>query len=102
MTNLQRVLRSFSASRARQPDIQKAVDEVCDTTGLGKEEVLNILEVAGVYVLPGSKMENSIRKFISSADKADLTPDELAREVGFRFVISTKEAKRLVGAEAGR
>jgi len=96
MTDVHRVLRSFSASRDRQPDIQKAIDEVCRNTKVDKEKVLAILDASGVYVLPGSEMESSIKSFIRSIDMAKITIDELIREVGFRFVISNKESKRLV------
>jgi len=96
MTEVHMVLRSFSESRKRQPDIEKAVDKVCQDTKLDKEEVLAILDAAGVYVLPGSEMERSIKDFVSSVDWTKITIDELIREVGFRFVISDKESKRLV------
>ena len=96
MEDFQRVLRSFSEWRDKQPDIQEAIDKVCRDTELAREEVLAILEVTGVYVLPGSEIEDSIKSFISSVNTTRITVDELIREVGFRFVISTKEARRLV------
>jgi len=96
MEDFQRVLRSFSEWRDKQPDIQEAIDEVCRDTELAREEVLAILEVTGVYVLPGSEMENSIKSFISQIDKDKIVVNDLIREIGFRFCISTKESRRLV------
>jgi hypothetical protein len=101
MEELQKVLRCFSESRARHSDISRAIDEVFDNTKLDKERVVGILEVTGVYVLPGSEMEDSIKSYISSVDRSKITAEELARQIGFRFVISNKESKRLVELFAG-
>lgn len=96
MENLQRILKSFSELRDSYPDIQTAIETVCIGTGLDREEVLDALVASGVYVLPGSEEECEIRRFISSVDRTKTTVGELAKEVAFRFCISSREARRLV------
>ena len=96
MEDLQKILKSFSELRDKYSDIQTAIETVCISTGLDQEEVLGVLSASGVYVLLNSEEENNIKRFISSVDKTKITLNELIREVGFRFCISSKEAKRLV------
>ena len=102
MTDVHRVLRSFSESRYKYPDVDKAVDEVCESASLDKQSVLCILEMAGVYVLPDSEIEKEIRVFIASMDKDVLDLKDLTRNVASRFMISSKEAARLTMAFSGK
>ena len=95
MGDVHDILRAFSEAREKHTDIQTAIEVVCISTGLDKEEVLGVLSVSGVYVLPDSKEEHEIKSFINSVDRTK-TVDEMTKEVGFRFCISNKEAKRLV------
>ncbi len=96
MEELCKILKYFSDLRNRYPDVKKAIEEVCTSTGLGQEAILGVLSVSGVYVLPDSEEENEIKRFIGSVDRTKITVNELIREVGFRFCISDCESKRLV------
>ena len=96
MEELCKILKYFSDLRNRYPDVKKAIEEVCTSTGLDQEVVLGVLSVCGVYVLPDSEEENEIKRFIGSVDRIKTTVNELVREVGFRFCISDHESKRLV------
>ena len=96
MEELQKILKSFSELRDQYSDIQTAIEMVCVTTGLGREKVLGVLDVTGVYILPGCEEELQIKRFIASADRANPTEKELTRAVAFNFCISSREAERLV------
>jgi len=89
------ILSSFSYFRDNYTDVETAIEAVCIITKLDQEEVLSVLSAVGVYVLPDSEEENEIRRFINSADRTK-TVNELTAEVGFRFCICDREAKRLV------
>ena len=82
--------------RDKYSDIQTAIEAVCISTGLDRENVLGVLSGAGVYILPDSEEELEIKRFICSTDKTKTTVKELAEKVGFRFCISDREAERLV------
>ena len=96
MEELRKILKSFSELRDKYSDIGTAIEAVCISTGLDRERVLGVLDMTGVYVLPGSEEEYEIKRFISSADMTKKTVKELGRHVGFRFCISDREAERLV------
>ena len=96
MEDVQKILKSFSELRDQYSDIGTAIEAVCISTGLDRETVLGVLDVTGVYILPGSEEELQIKRFIASADKAKPTEKELARAVAFNFCISDREATRLV------
>ena len=96
MKDLQRILKSFSELRDQYSDIQTAIEAVCIDTKLDQEDVLGALSGAGIYILPGSEEEIEIKRFICSTDKTKTTVKELAKEIGFRFCISDREAERLV------
>jgi len=88
------ILKSFGNLRSEYPDIETAIEMICVTTKSDLKEVLDVLSMAGIYVPPDSQ-EDEIRRFINSAEKTK-TVSELVQEVGFVFVISDKEAFRLV------
>jgi hypothetical protein len=96
MEDLKAILQGFSCLRDRCLDIEKAIDQVSNDLGIDREEVLDVLTTTGVFVMPNSKAEDDIKDFIRMADRAKTTANELAKEVGFRFCISNKEAERLV------
>ena len=95
MEELKQILRTFSDLRDKYTDVETAIEAVCISTKVDLERVLEVIIKVGVYVPPDSEEEREIKNFISSADRTK-TVNELAREVGFRFCISTIEAKRLV------
>ena len=93
---IQKILRAFSELRGKYTDIETAIEMVCVSAGLDRQEVINAITSAGVFVPPDSDEENNIKCFIGSVDKNKTTTNELIRTVGFRFCISMREAKRLV------
>ena len=96
MNDLQKILKCFYDLRDKQSDIEKAVEQVSNDTGINQEEVLGVLTGAGLYILPGSEEEGEIKRFISSADRTKTTVKELVKGVAWCFCISNKEAERLV------
>lgn len=93
---IEKIVGTFADLRDRYSDIETAIEATCLATKLGRENVLDFLVVAGLYVMPGSEEDREIEKFIDSADRNNATPDNLAKETAFRFCISSAEAKRLV------
>jgi hypothetical protein len=57
---------------------------------------LGLLSATGVYVLPDSKEEDKIKRYIASANEVQPTEEELSAVVSDNFCISNKEAERLV------
>ena len=96
MDELKEILKSFSELRDKYSDIETAVEAVCISTGIDRQNVLDAICGAGLYVPPGSEVELQIKHHISSADMTKTAVKELVKEVAFCFCISTKEAERLV------
>ena len=97
MEEMEKAMATFADLRNKYADIEMAIEATGLATKLAQEDVLDFLVGSGLYVPPGSEREREIKKFIDSVDRNKTTEDEVAKEIAFRFCISSAEARRLVG-----
>ena len=93
---MEKVMATFADLRNKYTDIETAIEATCLATKLDRNNVLDFLGGSGLFVPPGSEREREIKKFIDSVDRNKTTADEVAKEIAFRFCISSAEALRLV------